>query len=122
MKKIVWFGILLSVFALAIYPQTAAAAELSRADATKLLGLMNYKNIVIAGVVHGIGTNTQGSFSSPNVATIFAYGELNGNPNSIMQTVYYDNEIGWFHFAVQRDGIRLWTPSGYKELKPAPAQ
>jgi hypothetical protein len=118
MKRIVLFGLCLSILILGTYCQTAAAADLSRADAVKLLGLMNYKNVVIAGVVNGIGTNAQGSFSSPNIATVYAYGELNGNPNSIMQTFYYDSEIGWFHFAVGRDGVRLWTPSGYKELKP----
>ena len=116
MKKItLLFSLIVTA---AIFCQTADAAELSRADAAKLLGIMNYKNVVIAGVVNGIGTNQQGSFSSPNIATIYAYGELNSSPNSIMQTVYYDAENGWFHFAVSRDGVRLYTTSGYKELKP----
>ena len=97
---------------------TGSILILSRADAAKLLAYMNYKNVVIAGVVNGMGTNAQGSFSSANIATVYAYGELNGSANSIMQTFYYDSENGWFHYTVGRDGVRLWTTSGYKELKP----
>lgn len=103
-----------------------SAAELSKEDAKKLLTFTGDKNVVIAGVVNGIGgINSIGgiglsSFSSPNVALVFAYAERNGNPIERIQTFFYDKDLGWFTYEIDKDGhrARVWTTSGYKEFRP----
>jgi hypothetical protein len=102
----------------------SAAPELSKADATKLLEVMGDKNIVVAGVVNGIGGMGIGAFSSPSVAMVIAYAERDGIPQERTETFFYDKQLGWFHYEIDKNGrrVRLWTTTGYKELKPAPAR
>jgi hypothetical protein len=103
---------------------SAAIPELTKADATKLLGFMGYETVVVAAVINGVGTHQIVSFSSPNVALVFAYTERAGKPTDAdaVRTFFYDRELGWFYHEIDPGGhrVRLWTISGYKELKPAP--
>lgn len=38
-------------------------------------------------------------------------------------TFYYDHDLGWFYGEIDlvNKRVRLWTVSGYKELKPPAA-
>jgi len=101
------------------YAPQAEAAELSRADAAKILASMGHTNVVIGGVVNGIGSLGVGAFSGPNVAMVFYDSDQDNEP---MVTFFYDKEIGWFYQQVDHQGhrVRLWTTTGYKELKPPP--
>ena len=93
---------------------------MSKEDAKKLLTFTGDKNVVIAGVVNGIGGIGVSAFSSPNVALVFAYAERNGNPIERIQTFFYDKDLGWFTYEIDTDGrrARVWTTSGYKEFRP----
>ena len=98
------------------------AVELSKADAVKLLALMGHTNIALASVVNGVGGLRFGAFSSPNVALVTAYGEQNGQPKEILESFFYDKDLGWFYSEIDTRGrkVRLWTTTGYQEVKPAP--
>ena len=126
MKRIALLGLLLSIVVLGIYSRPAAAADLTRAEATKLLGHMGLENIVIAGIVNGIISNGVDAprAGSSHVATVFLYSEMNGKPANRTQIFFHDNEIGWFYQEINYDTktVRLWTTSGYKELKPPSAK
>ncbi len=121
MKKMLII-LLAASFAACNYAPAAAAAELSKADAIKLLTSMGYNNIVVAGVVNGIGGLGMGAFSSPNVAIVIAYGEKEGTPTQIKETFFYDKDLGWFYSEIDTEGrrVRVWTTTGYKVFKPAP--
>ncbi len=107
-------------------PIIASGAELSKPDATKLLTLMGFNNLAVAAVINGVGAmelgasgGMPGAFSSPNLATVIAYGELNGQGKEIRMTFYYDKDISWFYFEVagQKKAVKLWTLKGYTEVK-----
>ncbi|MGA2769813.1 MAG: hypothetical protein ABSG26_03255 [Bryobacteraceae bacterium] len=97
----------------------ATAAELSSADADKLLANMGYKNVHVILVVNGVGglPNMMSALQSPNLAIVVAYGEnAQGQPKDLKETVYYDKDLGWFYYeldAVNRQ-IRVWTTTGSK--------
>jgi hypothetical protein len=99
----------------------STAAELSKVDSVKLLTSMGRKNIVVAAVIDGIGVMGLAAFSSPNAAFVTGYAEVDGKPTEINQTFFYDKEIGWFWSEVDTSHrrVRLWTTTGYKELRPA---
>jgi hypothetical protein len=94
----------------------ATGAELSKADATKLLESMGNTKIVVAAVVNGTGMLAYG----PNVAMVFAYAERNGQPQKIETQFVHDKEFGWVYAEIDTTGrrVRLWTTSGYQELRP----
>ena len=96
MKRIALLGLLLSIVVLGIYSRPAAAADLTRAEATKLLGHMGLENIVIAGIVNGILSNGVDAprAGSSHVATVFLYSEMNGKPANRTQIFFHDNENG----------------------------
>lgn len=103
-----------------LQPISATANELSKADAAKLLALTGDKNVVVVSVVQGVGGLGMGAFSSPNVAMVMAYGERNGKPMQRHETFFYDKDHGWFTFEIDEKGrsARVWSTSGYKELRP----
>lgn len=100
----------------------AAWAQLSRADATKLLTLMGDTNVMVAGVVNGVGRDGGVSFGSPNAAMVIAYAVREGKPQERRITFYYDHDLGWFYTEIDPVGhrVRLWTLTGYKEIKATP--
>ena len=113
--------VLVISLAVCISTRYAAAAELSKADATKILVSMGYTNVVIAALMPGTGSGASGTYFSPNVATVIAYGERDGSPQQIIQALFYDKDLGWLNFEVDTGNrrVRLWTTTGYQELKPA---
>lgn len=99
-----------------------AHAQLSRADAVRLITLLGDKNVVVAAVVAGVGRDptTSSTFGADNVSLVIAYGERDGKPVERRLTFFYDNDLGWFYSEIDlvNRRVRLWTVSGYKELKP----
>lgn len=97
----------------------AAWAQLSRADAAKLLVMMGDTNVVVGTVVNGVGREGSVTFGSPSAALVTAYAERNGQSFERRITFYYDRDVGWFYSEVDPAGhrVRLWTLYGYKELK-----
>jgi hypothetical protein len=81
---------------------------------------MGHKNVVVVGVIQGVGGIGMAALSSPNVAMVIAYAELNGKPKDAKATFFYDKDLGWFDYEIDTTGrrARIWTTTGYKELRP----
>lgn len=98
----------------------SSSPELSRVEAIKLLEAMGDTNIVIAAIVNGVGVAGLLPVSGPNVTFVSAYTERNGQAEKREQTFFHDKDLGWVLFEVDTQGrrVRLWTTTGYRELKP----
>ena len=106
----------------------SATAKLSKADAAQLLSSMGYETVVVATVVNGaVATHIGDSFytfgfGGPNMAYVKAYGERSGKPVEIVENFVFDQDLGWIYTQIdtQQRRVRLWTTSGYKDLRPGP--
>ena len=101
--------------------QPSLPPKLSKADATKILAFMGYQDIVVATVVDGVGALGMSALSSPNVALVIAIGtKVPAGTQEVRETFFYDKDLGWIYIELDTHGrrVRLWTRTGYKELKP----
>jgi hypothetical protein len=107
------------VIAMLVVP-ALQAADLRKDDAAELLTIMGNRNVVVAAVINDVGGLGGGSFSSDNVALVVGYAELNDEPVEIRTTFYYDRDLGWFFYQVDKENrrIRIWTTDGYQEMRP----
>lgn len=100
-----------------------AQAQLSRAHAVRLLTLLGDRDVVVAGVVNGMGRDpaTGTIYAANNVAMVIAYTERNGRAMERHVTFFFDQDLGWFYSEVDTVNrvVRLWTTSGYRELRPS---
>jgi hypothetical protein len=112
----------------------AVAAELSKADAIKILEAKGYTNVVVAVIINGsVWEVNYGDWKylGPGVATLNAIGKKDGKETAIMENLFYDKELGWFSYKTEYEQgddfvthwkVRLWTTTGYRELSVAPKQ
>jgi hypothetical protein len=58
-----------------------------------------------------------------------AIGNKDGKETGIMENFFYDKELGWFSYKIEAEHgddfvyhykVRLWTTTGYRELKVPP--
>jgi hypothetical protein len=111
----------IALFSISAGGKSVHAAELSKAGAAKLLTLMGDDHVVVAAVIKGLGAPFGGfPVSSDSVALVIAYSQRGGVPKKVEQTFYYDSDLGWFYYEVDTDrrSVRLWTTSGYREMRP----
>jgi hypothetical protein len=96
---------------------------LTKAQAVQLLQIMGYKAVEIGAIVQQMGALA----GAQNVATVIAIATRDGKTVKLEQGFFYDTEIGWFFHEFDDAGssglasptkLRMWTLSGYKELRP----
>lgn len=98
---------------------TTAFAEapppLKKADAKKILELMEWREVNMITVQQGI--NAKGN-AAPIFATAVALGTRDSKHQQINQTFFYDEEFGWFYYELGEKSARVWTKDRYFEIKP----
>jgi hypothetical protein len=116
---ILWFAFSTVGFSTA----NASPPEITKAEATQILGHMGYENVRVGALIKGIGGVGAGAFSSENMALIVAVGTRNRMSKEISVTIYYDADHGWFYYETVRDElsrqyeVRIWTKDGYKTVE-----
>ena len=101
-----------------ILAATTFAADppaLRRPDAKKVLEAMEWREVTIVTIQQGI--NGKGVVA-PIFAHVVALGTRDTKHQHISQTMYYDEDIGWFYFELRETSVRMWTKEGYREVKP----
>lgn len=90
---------------------------LTRSDAAKLLIHMDYSRVEIVAVVSGVHTKGVAAISC---STVIALARREGKDCEIVQSFFYDRELGWFYYEFENARARIWTITGYRELKITP--
>jgi hypothetical protein len=88
---------------------------LSKADAKRLLEVMEWREPAVITVRQGISGKGE---VAPIYATIVGFGMRDSRPHVIQQTVHHDAEYGWFFYELSEKSARLWTKEGFREVKP----
>jgi hypothetical protein len=101
----------------------ASTPEVSKIEASQILGHMGYENVKVGALIKGVGGVGVAAFSSDSMALILAVGTRNGKSKEIRVTIFYDADHGWFYYEIVRDEltrqyeVRLWTKDGYKKIE-----
>jgi hypothetical protein len=88
---------------------------LERDDAKRILEAMNWTDVTIVVVRQGVDAK---GVAAPILATVYAFGRMQGQHRNICQTLYYDREWDWHSLEMSDKGARLWNRNGYREIKP----
>jgi hypothetical protein len=112
-------SVLITAFVLtAILPALLAAEPkpLTKDQAAKLLASMGYEDIAVGAIVQGVAAMT----STPNGAMVLAIARRNGEIQKVELQVFYDADTGWFYheYDTPPTRLRIWSLSGYDELRP----
>jgi hypothetical protein len=107
--------LLIVIVGLATGALAADPPALRRPDAKKVLEAMEWRDITIVTVQQGI--NGKGTVA-PIFAHVVALGTRDGKHQHISQTMYYDEDFGWFYYELRETSVRMWTKDGYREIKP----
>jgi hypothetical protein len=77
---------------------------------------MGYKEIAVGAVVQGLVAMS----GTQNGATILAIARRNGEIQKVDLQVFYDADIGWFfpEYDTPPTRLRIWSLSGFDELRP----
>ena len=100
---------------LALPVVAADPPPMRKMDAKRLLELMEWRDLTVITIHQGV--NAKGNVA-PIYATIVGLGTRDSRHQPISQTVYYDDEYGWFFYEMGEKSARLWTKDGYREIKP----
>lgn len=106
---------LVAVFLLACSALAADPPPLRKPDAKRVLEFMEWREVTIITVHQGV--NAKGT-AAPIYAHVVALGTRDSRHQHISQTLYYDDEYGWFFYELGEKSVRMWTKDGYKEIKP----
>ena len=101
-----------------VLTSTAFAADppvLRRADAKKILEAMEWREVTIVTIQQGI--NSKGE-AAPIYANVVALGKRDSKNQNVVQTMFYDEEYGWYFYELLEKGARLWTTDGFREIRP----
>ena len=110
-----YLRIALAVLLLSIPAIAADPPPFRKTDAKRLLEYMEWKEVTIVTIHQGV--NAKGVVA-PIYATIVALATRDSRNQQVTQTVYYDDEYGWFFYELGEKSARLWTKDGYREIKP----
>ena len=88
---------------------------LRKADAKRLLELMEWREVTVITVQQGI--NAKGC-AAPIFATAIGLGKRDSRHQQISHTFFYDEEFGWFYYELGDKSARVWTKDKYFEIKP----
>jgi hypothetical protein len=86
-----------------------------KTDAKRVLEMMKFTEVTIITVQQGIDSKGK---TAPIYANVVAFGTRDAKHHVINQTLYYDEDLGWFYFEVYEKLARLWTKDRYQEIKP----
>jgi len=98
--------------------QLARAAEpfpFDKADAVRTLIAMGYERVKVVAIVDGVHTKKVASLSC---ATVIGLGRRGGHDCEIVQSFFYDRDLGWFFYETLDGIMRIWNREGYREVKP----
>jgi hypothetical protein len=110
-----YLRIALTVLLFSVSAIAADPPPFRKTDAKRLLELMEWKEVTIITIHQGV--NAKGNVA-PIYATIVALANRDSRNQQVTQTVYYDDEYGWFFYELGEKSARLWTKDGYREIKP----
>ena len=98
----------------ATLPAAVEPRSLDKAEAEKILLAMDYDRVVVVAIVEGVH---QKGISSLNCATVIGLGRRNAKDVEIVQSFYFDRELGWFYYELVPGKMRIWNQVGYSEAK-----
>ncbi len=105
---------LLLLNSISISAETEQPRPLEKVEAEKILLGMDYDRVVVVAVVKGIH---QKGISSLNCATVIGLGRRGGKDQEIVQSFFFDRDLGWFYFEMTDGKMRIWNQIGYSEAK-----
>ena len=100
----------LALPALGIDPPT-----LTKAEAKKLLEVMEWRDPIVVTIRAGISSKGE---VAPIYSTIVGFATRDARAHLIQQTVHFDAEYGWFLYEISEKTARVWTKDGFREIKP----
>ena len=107
--------LLLLLLAFAMPTFGAEPPALEKADAKRILEAMDWKEVTVVAVLQGV--DAKGT-AAPIYATVVAMGTKEGRHQNISQSLFYDQELGWFFYEIRDKQACIWTKEGFREVKP----
>jgi hypothetical protein len=101
--------LLFSVSAFALEP-----TPFEKADAVRTLLSMGYDRVKVIAIVDGVHQKRVATLSA---ATVIGLGQRDGRECEIVQSFFYDRDLGWFYYEFVDDQMRIWNRDGYREVK-----
>jgi hypothetical protein len=99
-----------------VLPRLATALEpapLEKDDAVRTLLSMGYDRVKVVAIVDGVH---QKKVASMSCATVVGLGRRNGCDEEIVQSFFYDRDLGWFYFETVEGRMRIWNRDGFQEF------
>jgi len=97
-----------STFAIEIPPMEKEGARIT-------LESMGWKEVTVVAMLQGV--DDKGA-AAPIYGTVIALGTKDGRHQGIRQTLYYDQQYGWFIYELGDKKARIWSKAGYQEVQP----
>jgi hypothetical protein len=88
---------------------------LEKADAKKIMELMQWSQVTIIAIRQGVDAN---GVAAPVYATVVGLGNYQGEHHRILQTLFYDKDLDWHVLELNERSARVWGKNGYQEIKP----
>ena len=101
-----------------LLPRLAFALEpapLEKDDAVRTLLAMGYDRVKVVAIVDGVH---QRKVASMSCATVIGLGRRDGCDQEIVQSFFFDRDLGWFYFETVEGRMRIWNRDGFQEFKP----
>lgn len=114
MKRHLFPSLLLAL----VIPHCALALEpapLVKDDAVRTLLSMGYERVKVVAIVDGVH---QKKVASMSCATVIGLGRRDGCDQEIVQSLFYDRDLGWFYFETVEGRMRIWNRDGFQEFRP----
>ncbi len=108
----------LSLLFVLLLPHLACALEpapLEKDDAVRTLLAMGYDRVKVVAIVDGVH---QKKVASLLCTTVIGLGRRDGCDQEIVQSFFYDRDLGWFYFETVEGRMRIWNRDGFQEFKP----
>jgi hypothetical protein len=99
----------------ACFVSAAEPEPLEKADAAMILQAMDWERVQVVAIVNGVHQKGVGSLAC---ATVIGLGRRDGGDREIVQSFFYDRDLGWFFFETAQGKMRIWNRDGYREVKP----
>ena len=108
--------LLAATLALAVSSAAFAAPPdpLDKSDAQRTLLAMGYDSVQVVAIVDGVH---QKGVSSLSCTTVIGLGRRDGKEQDIVQSFFYDRDLGWFYYELDPSCMRIWNRDGYREVK-----
>lgn len=104
-----------SALFLSHFARAAEPIPFDKADAVRTLISMGYERVKVIAIVDGVHTKKVASLSC---ATVIGLGQRDNRDEEIVQSFFYDRDLGWFYYETVNGIMRIWNREGYREVKP----